>query len=279
MNSPTRISVESFGANKIQVRGFETGVNGVPNAIASFTGLAGGVIIRLNGGNDLVRITNVILPGQLVIDLGAGNDEAVMGHDKPGGDARFGNTPTGHLATYGNLYVYGRAGNDLVYQSYYHAKKPALLDLGEGDDTLRIRRLAGENLDTQYRGTLRILTRTGSNVVDLNGVLAQTNVTLLDDAGQVQVIFRNVVVQGDFFANLGNGNDSVVFSGVETRRLTLRAGAGHDLYSIQNTHATDAVFSGEASSILSGFHLAAERLQFAAANLVRADSARCVSAA
>lgn len=239
------LSVESAGDGRIQVRGFETRVNGTLNATRVFSGVTGGVYIRTGDGNDLVRVTNVILPGKLVVDLGWGDDEAVTGHDKPLGDARFADTPTGHLATYGDVRIFGRKGNDLLYQSYYHAKKPVTIDLGEGNDTVRMRRFPGENRDVQYRGATSIAMGLGQDVVDIDGLLAQSNLTVTDDAGQMQFTLRRATVEGACFVGLGTGCDRVDFSGVHANTLTIRGGAGNDLVSIKNTTAIDAVFAGD----------------------------------
>jgi hypothetical protein len=242
------LSVESAGEGRIQVRGFETRVNGVLNATRVFSGVTGGVFIRTSGGNDLVRVTNVILPGKLVIDLGWGDDEAVTGHDKPLGDARFADTPTGHLATYGDVRIFGRKGNDLLYQSYFHAKKPATIDMGEGNDTVRMRRYPGENRDMQYRGATSIAMGLGQDIVDIDGLLAQSSLTVTDDSGQLQLTVRRTTVEGACFVGLGTGWDRVDLSGVQARSLTIRGGAGNDLLSIKNTTAVDAVFAGDADT-------------------------------
>jgi len=239
------VSVESAGEGRIQVRGFGTSVNGVSNGTRIFTGVTGGVFIRTGDGDDLVRVTNVILPGQLVIDLGWGDDEAVTGHDKPLGGARFADTPTGHVATYGDLRIFGRKGDDLLYQSYLHAKKPATIDLGEGNDALRMRRFPGENLDLQYRGATSIAMGIGRDVVDIDGLLAQSSLTITDDAGQLQLTVRRTTVEGSCFVGLGSGYDHVDLSGVRTNSLTIRCGAGNDLVSVKNTTAVDAVFAGD----------------------------------
>jgi hypothetical protein len=242
------ISVESAGAGTIQVRGFGTHVNGAWNGIKYFNGVTGGVFIRLGDGDDLVRVTNVILPGRLLIDLGWGDDEAVTGHDQTGGDARFANTPTGHLAIYGEFDVYGRKGDDLLYQSYVHAKKVAKIDLGEGNDKLLMRRSPQENLDMQYRGDLSIATGPGQDVVDIDGFLAQANMTMSDDSGSAQLIFRNLAVQGAFYAGLGTGYDRIDFAGVQMNSLTLHGGGGNDVFRIKDTHAVDALFAGDQGS-------------------------------
>lgn len=242
------LSVESAGEGKIQVRGFGTSVNGAANAVRIFSGVTGGVFIRTGGGDDLVRVTNVILPGKLVIDLGWGNDEAVTGHDKPLGNSRFADTPTGHVATYGEFRVWGRNGDDLLYQSYLHAKKVAAIDMGEGNDAIRMRRFPGENLDMQYRGALSIATGSGKDVADIDGMLAQSSFKLTDDVGQLQFILRRTTVQGACYIGLGTGWDRVDFSGVRTQSLTIRGGAGNDWLSVKNTQAIDAVFAGDADT-------------------------------
>lgn len=244
-NLSNTVSVESFSGGRIQVRGFNTSVNSTFGAPRVFNNVTGGVFINMNGGNDLLRVTNVILPGRLYIDMGAGNDQTVMGHDRAGGNSRFGGTSTGHLATYGDLTVFGRAGNDLLYQSYYHAKTPARIDMGDGDDTVRIQRLPGENRDTRYRGALTILTGTGTNLVNINGMLAQTNFTITDQFNPSRLTFRNVNVQGELVANLGAGSDVVDSSGVGARRMTIKAGPGADLVSVKSTRAVDAIFAGD----------------------------------
>ena len=239
------LSVESAGEGRIQVRGFGTKVNGSADAIRVFSGVTGGVFIRTRNGDDLVRVTNVILPGKLVIDLGSGNDEAVTGHDKPNGNERFGGTPTGHLATYGEARILGRLGDDLLYQSYYHAKLPALLDMGDGNDVIRMERFPAENRDMQYRGKLSIYMGAGKDRLYVDGLLAQSNVVVRDDEGQLNMTWRWTTIEGACWVQLGTGWDIVELAVVRANRLTVKGGAGNDQMSIKSTTAIDAFFAGE----------------------------------
>ena len=189
-SNANRITVESIGAGKVQVRGFSdaaglpTSVNGGANALRIFSGVANGIFIHMNGGNDLVRVTNLGIGGDLLVDLGVGNDEAVLGRDQVGGDARFANTASGPLfINNGNLQVLGGVGNDLVFQSDEHVHGEASIDLGDGNDTVLMRRPPGSGQNVEYFSVTNIDTDLGADTVDIIGLIVDGNCYIDDTIG------------------------------------------------------------------------------------------------
>jgi hypothetical protein len=243
-DSPNRITVESAGVGRIQVRGFGTAINGFSNGLRYFDGVTGGVEIRTRGGDDLVRVTNVILPGKLLVDLGDGNDEAVIGHDRPVGDSRFANTPTGHVAVYGDLRVIGGEGNDLLHQSYVHAKKLTTFDMGGGNDRIQMEQFPGEGQDDKFRGALNILPGAGDDQLDLSDVVAEAGVTINDPAGVNRISLTNFQALASLTAQLGVHADQVQLTNVSAVRLEVQCNGDNDTVTLKSVTATDAIFGG-----------------------------------
>ena len=254
-NAANTISVESAGAGVVQVRGFDgagsaTYVNGTPNGMRTFRGVTGDIFIRLRGGNDLVRVSNLVVPGDLLVDLAAGNDEVVLGRDEITGDLRFGATASGPLYVHGDLRVLGGAHNDRVLQSDLHVNDAGVLNLGAGNDVLQVRRiLAHGQTNVEYAGLVSIVPGTGADDIGITGFViddsvaidkaagamsvafSATNIrgslTILGDEAVDQVDIRNTQVRDQITVNTYGANDTLYVSAIAAR-LFVDLGAGND---------------------------------------------------
>lgn len=228
-NLANRISIESAGENRIAVRGFNTQINGVPNAARVFSGVTGDISVQLRDGDDLVRVTNLIAPSNVLVSLGGGNDEVVTGQDKLNGDARFAGSPSGPLYVPGALRMYGGLGNDLVFQSDAHIDGLGMTHLGTGDDTLFMQRPAGSGQNVDYGGNLTILPDAGSDVVDLLGLVVDSDLTINDTSDALYLSIRSMDVHRNFRLTSAGLADSIDVSSTNvTRQFVLSSGGGSD---------------------------------------------------
>lgn len=228
-NAANRISVESAGTGKIAVRGFQTQINGVPGGIKVFTGVTGDIQIQLDGGDDLVRVTNLITPGGVLVGLGEGNDEVVTGRDKLQGNDRFAGSPSGPLYVKGALRLYGGEGQDLVYQSDAHIAGLGVTNLGGGNDTLFTQRPGGSAQNVDYGRNLSILPAGGDDVIDILGMSVEDDLTINDGSGRLYLYIRSLDVHGNFTITSAAQADSVDVSATNVRnQFVVNSGAGHD---------------------------------------------------
>jgi hypothetical protein len=228
-NSANRISVESAGEGRIVVRGFGTRINGVFNAARIFSNVTGDISVQLSGGDDLLRITNVITPADVLVSGGDGNDEIITGRDKTSGDARFAGSPSGPLYVQGALRLYGGNGHDLVFQSDAHIDGLGVAKLGSGDDTLFTQRPAGSGQNVDYGGNLSILPEGGDDVIDLLGMDLAGYLTINDSAGSLYLYARAMDVHGNFRITSAGMADSIDVSATNVRgQFSLASGAGND---------------------------------------------------
>jgi hypothetical protein len=223
------VSIESAGHQRIAVRGFHTSVNGQQNAVAFFDGAPGSIKINLRGGHDLVRITNLVAPGNLQVAVASGDDEVVLGRDKLRGEARFGGSPAGPLYVAGNVAVFAGAGNDLVYQSDAHMEGEGVVSLGAGDDTLFVQRPAGSSANVDYGGDLSILPAEGDDVVDLLGLTVAGDLAVRDGQDRHYLVARSLDVHGQFRVKSAALADRIDITATNVRQqLSIDSGAGND---------------------------------------------------
>lgn len=228
-NAANRISVESAGEQRIAVRGFGTQVNGAFNAVKVFSGVTGGLSIQLKGGDDLLRVTNLITPADVLVSGGDGNDEIITGRDKTSGDLRFAGSSSGPLYVKGDLRLYGGNGHDLVYQSDAHIDGLGVARLGSGDDTLFTQRPPDSGQNVDYGGNLSILPEEGADVIDLLGMDLASDLTINDSAGSLYLYARAMDVHGNFRLTSADLADSIDVSATNVRgQFVLASGAGND---------------------------------------------------
>lgn len=256
------ITVESAGQGVIQVRGFTdaggpTSVNGGANALRTFSGVTGDVFIRMRGGNDVVRVTNLVVPGDLLVDGAAGNDDITTGRGTIAGQGRFAGTPSGPLFVQGDLRVLGGGGADHFQLSDLHVQDTGVLNSGAADDTIFMERPAGSGANVEFAGQLTILPGGGNDTVSVLGLVVDDNLVIDDAAGRARVFINSMDVNLDFivvtdvlvdrveivntsvderlFISTIDGNDNVNVSAIADR-LVVDVGAGHDTLTVNNSN-------------------------------------------
>ena len=194
-----------------------------------FTGVTGNITIRLRGGDDVLRITNCIAPGAVVVDGGAGDNEVVTGQDQTFGNSRFGGTASGPLYVSGALRVAGGADDDLVYQSDLHVTGAGHVNLGAGDDTLHMQRPGGGSQNVEY-GALAVIPEAGDDVIDVLGMVVTGNLTVNDAAGSLYLLMRSVDIGHDFLLTTSTRSDDIDVSATNVAnlfRISTSGGSDH----------------------------------------------------
>jgi hypothetical protein len=226
------ISVESFGAGQVQVRGFGTSINGSPDAIRVFN-VSGSINIRMNAGADVVRVTNLVIRDNLNADLGPGSNELLLGQSAAGDNARFAGTPSGPLYVHDNLHVVGNTGSDRVFQSNLHVGGAGTLSLGDGDDTIQLDRPAGSTANVEYGGLFQVFGGVGTDSLSINGLVVDDNMVVTDASGAASISVTNMDVHGSLTITTANFADSIGIQNTNVRdTLTVNSQGGYDSLAI-----------------------------------------------
>lgn len=258
------VSIESAGANTVQVRGVDnpagspTRINGSPNGARFFPGFFGDIIVRMRDGDDRVHVTNLVAPGNVFVDLGNGNDLLVAGRDVllRAPPSSFG--PTGPLYVQGSLRAYGGSGNDAIDQADAHVRGFGFVDLGIGNDGFRTDPVQdGDSYEemtgtVEYFGNLTVQTGAGSDTADITGLSVGNNFFLDKLSGQLDAVLTSLRIDNyaDIFSE--EGADDILLTDVDVwRDLTIVSGAGADLVDVAATVA-DRMFveSGSESDLV-----------------------------
>jgi hypothetical protein len=227
------ISVESLGSGVVQVRGFGTSINGAANAIRTFQ-VTGDVNIDMGDGDDVLRVTNVLLPGDLNIVLGTGNNDLLMGRTTAGDTTRFGSTGTGPLQVSGNLQIAGGVQTDKVSQADVHVGGLASINLDGGNDQFNTSRITGATENVTYNGALALAMGAGNDLMNVVGLQTNNNVNV-SAAGTLNAIATAINVQGSLNVSTGVGNDTITLKDAVVRdRFFFALGAGDDTVAANN---------------------------------------------
>jgi hypothetical protein len=231
------ITIESYRNGIIQVRGFSdpgtatpTVVNRGANALRLFYGVTGDIVIHMKGGNDLVRVTNLVVSGNLTIDLGSGYDQLATGRDALIGAARFGGTLPGPLYVSGELKISSGSEIDSVFQSDTHVLGRSEIDLGSGDDTLTMQRPAFSGMNVEYFGDLTLRPQEGNDNINITGFISRS-VTVDDESGQLNLNINSADIYGTLKVLSTGANDSIRVATTNVRGdIHIDSGAGNDLF-------------------------------------------------
>jgi hypothetical protein len=227
-NLGNTISVESFGAGTVQVRGFGTSVNGSPDAIRTFN-VSGSINIRMNGGFDFVRVTNLVIRDNLSVDLGPGNNELLLGQSAAGDNVRFGGTPSGPVYVQDNLSVVGGVANDRVFQSNLHVLGAGTLSLGDGNDTIQLDRPSGSTANVEYNGLFQVFAGVGVDSMSVNGLVVDDNMVVTDGSGAASISINSMDVHGNLTVTTANIGDSIGIQNTNVHNtLTVNSQGGFD---------------------------------------------------
>jgi hypothetical protein len=287
-NFGNNITIESAGANRVQVRGFTdanglpTSVNGTPNGLIFFEGVTRDIIVNMQGGNDLVRITNLVTPRHLLVDMGAQSDQLLTGVTTVGQNAQFGNTPSGQLFVQGDFRMNGGDGNDLLFQSAVIVHGVGHINLCAGADTWRVQRPVGSGLNVEYRNELNVIPGTGNDRLEVTGLRAERNFVIFSHGGETNanlismdvfgdlrffghdladsLVVSATNVRGEFRAATFGGDDFVEFFGI-ARNAFVNSGGGNDHVRFTDSRV-DQVFVqlGDGGDLLQLFGLLSVRI-------------------
>lgn len=243
-NLANTITVESIGSNQVQVRGFGTSVNGSPDAIKTFN-VSGSINLHMNGGADVVRVTNLVIQDNLNVDLGPGANELLLGQSAAGDNLRFGGTPSGALYVQDNESVVGNIHNDRVFQSNLHVQGVGTVSLGDGDDTVQLDRPSGSTANVEYGGLFQLFTGAGADSVSINGLVVDDNMVVTDGSGAANVSITNMDVHGNLTLTTANLADSIGIQNTNVQNtLTVNSQGGYDNLSVSAIADRLAIYSG-----------------------------------
>ena len=253
------ITVESFRAGVVQVRGFG-GVNGTPtvlnggaNGLSLFFGVNDDIIIHMGRGNDLVRVTNLFIGRNLEVDMASGVDELITGRGT--NSSPFGGTASGPLYVRGELLVLMGSEPDQFFQSDAHFQGVSQIDLGTGDDTWTAQRPSGSGENVEFRSKLTIVPDEGNDSLNVTGLISQdviindesgvlnAQLASMDVFGALKVLstggsdaigISSTNVRGDMVISTQNGIDTVFFLGI-ARTVSIDTGDGNDLVTVTSS--------------------------------------------
>jgi hypothetical protein len=243
-NLANTITVESIGSDQVQVRGFGTSVNGSPDAIKTFN-VSGSINLHMNGGADVVRVTNLVIQDNLNVDLGPGSNELLLGQSAAGDNLRFGGTASGPLYVQDNESVVGNIHNDRVFQSNLHVQGVGTVSLGDGDDTVQLDRPSGSTANVEYGGLFQLFTGAGADSVSINGLVVDDNMVVTDGSGAANVSITNMDVHGNLTLTTANLADSISIQNTNVQNtLTINSQGGYDNLSVSAIADRLAIYSG-----------------------------------
>lgn len=263
------VVIESSGSGQVRVAGAVgssgeiTTING-SNAPVELQGWNNGIYAYLYEGNDSVTLLSGIVLGAVHIDLGAGDDDLVLGTGAPElseaslvGAILSGLIPfdsplaaeTGGLELQRSLVVLGAQGSDQVTISNCTVRGRTTLDLGGEADNVFVGTVA-EVTTTIFQDYLVIVPGSGQDAVLVNGASVARDLLIDDpsdaadigvfetDVGQNLFVFSslgadNISINNVMVASLAKviakeGDDFVSISGLLANRAELFLGLGND---------------------------------------------------
>jgi hypothetical protein len=237
------ITVESMGVDTVQVHGFDTTVNG-GTAIKSFH-VTGNISISLNGGDDTLRVTNLLIHDNLAIDMGSGANVVLLGQSVAGDNVQFGATPSGPLFVQNDLSVASAGGADRMFQSNVHVQETGTFSLGDGADNIQFARPTGSGANVEYSGLLRIWPGYGNDTVDLQGLVVDDDMVITDAQGTGSININNMDVHGSLTITTGNSADSIGVQNTNVHNTFLVVSqGGNDTVNISAIASTLTINSG-----------------------------------
>jgi hypothetical protein len=212
----------SLAENDADVVFIDAQVNGLNPSLTRTTTVNGYANIRMGGGNDILDCTDPNYTdaqvtwlgfntlGALTVDMGTGNDSAFLRSFQVGGDSGI---YTGAGADTVNMRHASLTGNILIqtYATYTEADADSV------------------SLVNFCSAGLTVLTGYGDDVLTLSNVCADKGSVYIDtSAGNDQVTADLVTALDNFYANLGDGNDSLTLTNLWSPTATLLGGDGFD---------------------------------------------------
>jgi hypothetical protein len=265
------VLIESNASGQIRVVGGVSGsgeattING-SNAPVDLQGWNNGIYAYLYEGNDSITLLSGNVLGTVHLDLGAGDDDVVLGASAPElSEASLveailsGLLPadpemvaeSGSLELQRTLVVLGVQGNDQVTISNSTVRGRTTLDLGGGNDNVFIGTVA-DSTTTHFQDYLVVVPGSGQDAVLVNGVSVARDLLIDDpsDASDIGVFDTEVGQNLFVFSSLGadnisinnvlvaslakviakEGDDYVSINNLMANRMELFLGIGNDLF-------------------------------------------------
>lgn len=275
------VVIESSGNGQIRVvgavasSGEPTTINGA-DAPAELQGWNNGIYVYLYEGNDSVALLSGNVLGAVHMDLGAGDDDLVMGTAAPElSEASLveailsGLVPVdsdfvaemGGLELQRSLVVLGAQGSDQVTISNCTVRGRTTLDLGGENDNVFVGTVA-EVSTTIFQDYLVIVPGSGQDAVLVNGVSVARDLLIDDPSDAADIgVFETDVGQNLFvFSSLGADNISINNVMVASLAKVI-AKEGDDFVSINGLLANRAeLFMGLGNDLLQGSELLLDRM-------------------
>ncbi len=240
------IVVDSPLPNRIRIRGRNvegqtTTVNSrtTPVVLGDWTG---GIFIYLYDGTDVVRLLNARVNGPVHIDLGSGNDDAILGESLEDSIATLlsssAASPSSQLKLESSLVILGGAGNDYVQIDNTSIEGRTTLNLGDGVDDAYV-------TDVNVGDTLAVFPGPGSDLVDIFETNLALDLIVDDPAGALEADVINVNVGQNAFIYGTSAADTVrgINLNVENLFQVFTEGA-NDVIALTGRSRTLEVFAG-----------------------------------
>ena len=169
------------------------------------------VVVRLNGGDDMLSISGLVLKSQLIVEGGDGNDSINIGD-----------------INVRNLTVDGGDGNDVLQFHNVFSARDLRIQSQAGDDTISITALTSNTL-------LAVDTGAGADLVAIDNLGVRKAIDLSVGDGDDRVFMTGLIYGYNTNIFLGTGNDTLSIvpqtsSATATfwRTLTINSGEGDD---------------------------------------------------
>ncbi len=256
------------------LNGEATNINGVPNGAITLHGIKGLVATLMEGSDDLV-LDRAEIAKNVTILTGGGNDTVSIGAPPGGVAAAGDSKPDLQYPVMigGNLVVDLGEGDDQAKLARVSVSKNASVSGGSGDDTIALGTLdsspaalsttspsvgvAGNLFVNLVRGDdvlkvqsisvghdLRVLSVTGNQAIQLDTVDVQNRLMLITGNGTDTLSLAHITAKG-MLVSTGAGADQIVLSNIQVDSLRIFLGEGDDSVHAINAHADlYAVFFG-----------------------------------
>jgi large repetitive protein len=266
------LSVSQSALNNVVLRGLapdefiaQTRINGVDTSLfgLTFENVTGNIVVRMRGGDDRLFFTGGRFAGPLTIDLGLGNDAAVLGPASlrlDGGlTVRLGEGQDTYrqdnVRIDRNLSIEGSTANDSIVLSSSSVFGGMSISGGAGFDAISVDRTAigaftgilgdGEGdrinvIHSAFGQGVSILGGAGGDAVELVGSRFDTTLFVALEADSGAVTIQGCIIASNTWLT-AEGRANVRFLSSRAGRLEIATGPSHDTVVVDRS-ALDQLF-------------------------------------
>lgn len=242
-------------------------IAGSSNGSLTVTGVTGSVLIDFSqGGNDIIRLDNVLVPGSVIITTGGGNDDIRLGQaalNQITGDLSINAGDGANVLLVANTFVMGNqtivsgSGNDQITTFGGFTGKDLTITAGAGDDLIQQTQVPvvgkwtlnggdGNDLISVVMGgsTGAAVFSGGAGIDYLAMVSSNLKSTLTLDGGEGNntIIVSNSIATGAIYFVSGSGADTQSLINTKAGALVANSGAGNDMLTV-STSILDQLFA------------------------------------